>query len=593
MAARGLKPLTPDQRAAVEHDGNLMLTACPGSGKTRTLIAKLIYELESVRGTPRSIACITYTNTAVEEMESRSLEQCAPGDERSFTVCTIHSFCLNEILRPYAWLQADFAGSRQILTREDPRYEDVVRYALAQVNQHRADAKDFEAFESLALNSRGEIIGMAAENDAVRRAAPHYWRRCRELGLMDFSMIVYDAFLLLRDNPFVARSITSKYAWFLVDEFQDTTELQTEIMKLLFAVGTSRFFAVGDLAQSIFGFTGADPSLVAPFAAHIGARTNISLSSNYRSSPPVIANAEALFARTPPMISAGDASAVTIAPTYVGDRGNFAAMMEVFIPALADHGIRLGEAAILCREWAPLIPLARQLRDAGIPVVGPGARPYKRSRLFASLAEQLCGAVTDPTPHSIFQLERALRFAVRDVTGASKVSIPNFQGRKLMVRLLSEARRLSASGGAAQFLDDMSTRTGEILLDEELVDRVQAGLFFASVQEMKADIARQNVDLGNLSVEDLGLFASADKALRLSTIHAAKGREYKAVALIDITEGKFPHYYSRTPDKILADMRLLYVGVTRARQVLLYTSPPNRFGNPRSRFLGNPGIGIA
>ena len=110
---------------------------------------------------------------------------------------------------------------------------------------------------------------------------------------------------------------------------------------------------------------------------------------------------------------------------------------------------------------------------------------------------------------------------------------------------------------------------------------------------MKADIARQNVDLANLSVEDLGLFASADKALRLSTIHAAKGREYRAVALIDVTEGKFPHYYSRTAEKILADKRLLYVGVTRARQVLLYTSPPNRYGNPPSRFLGDPGIGIA
>lgn len=437
------------------------------------------------------------------------------------------------------------------------------------------------------------IIGMAAENEAVRRAAPHYWSRCRELGLMDFSMIVFDAFLLLRDNPFIARSITSKYAWFLIDEFQDTTELQTEILKLLFATGSSHFFAVGDLAQSIFGFTGAEPRLVAPFAAHIGARTNISLSANYRSGPAIVAHAEALFPRTPPMVPAGDAALIDIAPVLVRDRGNFAAIMEVFIPSLADHGIRLGEAAILCREWAPLIPLARQLRDAGIPVVGPGARPYKRSRLFASLAEQLCGAVTDPTPNTIAQLERALRFAVRDATGASKISIPTFEGRRIIVRLLKEAKQFAEPGGAASFLDDMSRRTGEILQEAGLLDRVQAGIFFASAQEMKADIARQGVDLANLSVEDLGLFASADKALRLSTIHAAKGREYKAVALIDITQGKFPHYYSRTEDQILADKRLLYVGVTRSRHFLLYTSVPNRHGNPPSPFLGRDGVGIA
>ena len=101
MAAGGLIRLTGEQQAAVDNDGNLLLTACPGSGKTRTLIAKLVAEIEEVRGSPRTICCITYTNTAVQEIEQRTREQLQPGDEGYFVISTIHAFCLNEILRPY------------------------------------------------------------------------------------------------------------------------------------------------------------------------------------------------------------------------------------------------------------------------------------------------------------------------------------------------------------------------------------------------------------------------------------------------------------------------------------------------------------
>ncbi len=279
-------------------------------------------------------------------------------------------------------------------------------------------------------------------------------------------------------------------------------------------------------------------------------------------------------------------------PVLVRDRSTFGAIMERFLPALAADNISFGDATILCREWGPLISLSRQLRDAGIPVVGPGARPYRKSRLFAGLAEQLCGAVVDPTPDTIRQLERALFFAVRDCTNESRMSLFSGDGRLAIVRLLKRAAAAAANGSAVRFLDEMSAATGETLRDLEFVDRVQAGLFYASAQEMKADVVRQKVDLANLSVEDLGLFASPQKALKLSTVHTAKGREYKGVALIEVTEGKYPHYYSRTDEAILEDKRLLYVGLTRAKRVLMYISAPDRFGNQPSRFLGANGIGL-
>jgi len=430
---------------------------------------------------------------------------------------------------------------------------------------------------------------MATANEPVARAAPHYWARCGELGYLDFGSIIYSAYCLLRDNPRIAMSLCAKYAWFLVDEFQDTTELQIEILKLLHATGRSRFFAVGDLAQSIYGFTGARPELVAPFGDHIGARSDLSLSGNFRSSQKIVTHAERIHPRKPPMTAEGPEKLHPVEPILVRALTTFQAITERFLPELETLGIPLGEATILARDWASLINVTRDLRAYGVPVVGPGARPYRRSRVFSGLAEQLCGVVVDPHPDSTRQLERALFHAVLDITGDPRVDVFTHAGRVVLVRLLHEARRLAENPGALAWLDAMSTTTGEILRAAEFVDREQAGMFYASAQEMKADMRRQNVDVANLTIDDLGLFASPTRALRLSTIHYAKGREYDAVALIGLRTGTFPHF--RATD-IGSEKRLFYVGVSRARKLLMYIAEPDRWGNPPSPFLGRQGVDI-
>jgi DNA helicase-2/ATP-dependent DNA helicase PcrA len=582
--------LTAEQKNAVACEENLLLTACPGSGKTRTITARLAQEIDKVRGSPHAVACITYTNAAVQEIEQRIAAQLLAGDEQHFVICTIHSFCLSEVLRPFAWLVPSFAGSMRVLTRDRPEFEEIARYAAEQVNLLRLNARDFEAFASLSLDAHGNLIGLALENEPVRRAAPYFWQKCEELGFVDFGNIIYKAYCLLRDYPMIARSLSARFSCVLVDEFQDTTELQIEILKLIHAQGRSRIFAVGDPAQSIYGFTGARPELIQPFAHHIGARTDLSLTGNFRSSPTIVRHAERLFPRLPPMHSVGRYRNSQIAPSLSQTSGTFAAITEHFLPLLADHNIGFGNAAILAREWAPLFPLSRSLRDFGVPVVGPGARPYRRSRLFASLAEQLCGYLVDPGAHNIRQLERALFFAVQDATARPCLEVFSYAGRVTLVRLLRQASRLARlGGGAVQWLDGMSQATGEILLQDGLIDRAQAGLFYASVQEMKADMRGQNVDLANLTIEDLGLFASPDRAVRLTTIHNAKGREYEAVALINLREGRFPHYRA---EDIEAEKRLFYVAVTRAERILMYIAEPDRWGNPPSRFLGQGGVGL-
>ncbi len=593
MAAAGVIQLTVEQRAAVEHPDNLLLTACPGSGKTRTLIAKLVAEIEGVRGSPRAVCCITYTNTAVQEIEQRVKEQLQAGDEQYFAISTIHAFCLNEILRPYGWLRAECDGARKILTRESGDFESICAYAAAQVNFFRLCQQDFEAFEGLSVDSRRQVIGSAARNEPVCRAAPHFWARCAELGYIDFGTIIYGAYCLLRDHPRIAMSLCARYPWFLIDEFQDTTELQIEILKLLHQTGRSCFFAVGDPAQSIYAFTGAKPQLVEPFGAHIGARTDLSLSENFRSSQRVVNHAEQLFPRVPAMTAAGHDRQHPFDPVLVRGLTAFEAITEHFLPMLHAAHIPLGDATILANVRASLFNLSRQLRDFGTPIVGPGARPYRRSRLFAQLAEQFCGALVDRNPETNRQLERALFHAVQDVTGHARLDVFTHEGRVVLIRLMREATRLvGRAPGAVAWLDAMAQSTGEILRQAGYIDREQAGLFFASVQEMKADMQQQQVDTANLSINDLGLFASPTQALRLSTIHYAKGREYDAVALIGLRHGLFPNYHAQKVEEIEAEKRLFYVGVTRARRLLMYVADRDKYGNPPSAFLGPKGINI-
>src|ERR1043165_8374449 len=118
--------LTDEQNAAVRCDGDVMLTACPGSGKTRVIISKLSRVIDVVRDTPRAVACITYTNAAVHEIEARLRYYMQPGDDLYFDVCTIHSFCLNHIFRPFCHLIKGYKRGFKVLTPDSAEFEEHV-----------------------------------------------------------------------------------------------------------------------------------------------------------------------------------------------------------------------------------------------------------------------------------------------------------------------------------------------------------------------------------------------------------------------------------------------------------------------------------
>ena len=577
--------LTEEQKAAIAHKGNLLLTACPGSGKTRTIVAKLLCEIEESREAPRKVACITYTNTAVGEIEQRLSAYLLDGDEHNYTVSTIHSFCFSNILKKFAWRVPGFNNSMHVLSPEMPEFEEIAKDSAADIGYTGFTFRDREAFGGLSIDIDGDPSGTALNNDIIMAAAPIFWKKCQARGYIDFSSIVYKSYCLVRDHKDIRDSLCARFHSFLIDEFQDTNEVQVEILRLLYQTRKSRFFLVGDPNQSIFAFAGAKPELIIPFASEINARTDLNLTGNFRSNPAIVNYAERVLPRLPPMRSLGPNATCTEAPSSYLIANSFNGITDHFLPKMTQLGIPFGRAAILAKSWLPLIGLSRELRNYGIPVVGPGARPYRGNRLFASLAEQLCACVISGKKEHPRPLQRALFYAVNDVSGVDRFDLFGFEGRVIIAKLMREAVRLANLYGGSDWLDHMSKYVGTVLVKSDFVSLQRQDAFFISVQEMKEDMRRQNIDIPNLSIEDLGLFAHPDKALRLTSIHGAKGQEYDAVAVINMIDGKLPDYRSYDPPAIDEERRLFYVAATRARRVLMFFTETNDSRNRISRFL--------
>lgn len=587
--------LTGEQTAAVNCPESILLTACPGSGKTRVIISKLVRCVDELRGTPRAAACITYTNTAVQEVEHRLRKHVQLGDDTNFDVCTIHSFCLNYIFRPFRHYIRGYREGASVLTQDSPEFSKFVNAACADYGRINLRFSDYEDFTHLQIDAAGKPIGPSITSGGIRiPEAELYWKLLQRGGFVDFCLIVYFSLKLLREHPEIADHLASKFAWLLIDEFQDTTDLQVEILSLIAQRRRTKYFLVGDLCQSIFGFAGARPELAEIFANRIGARTDLTLTGNFRSSERIVRQSELLMPRQPPMRAVGAQKDAPHDPIHRVGASALDVITENFLPALERMEIPVGEAAVLAPAWFTLFPLGRQLRKRGISVVGPGARPYRRNRIFAPLAEQVCGYLVEENPAAILGIERALFNLVLDVTCKPYFNIFSYEGRTVVFSLISEAKRLRQMGDDGMaWLESASAAFADILVGCEYLTTDQALRLRTSVGEMKQDMKANRVDLAGLTLDDVGVYANPKLALKLSTLHNAKGREFQAVALIDLHEGRIPDFRAKTAEDFEAARRLFYVGMTRAERYLLYVTDTSDWRNKSSRFLrAGSGVGV-
>lgn len=241
-----------------------------------------------------------------------------------------------------------YAKSFQVLTQDNPAFANFVEATTRESGRYNLRQTDYDEFAQIQINEAGEPIGAALNSGALSvKEAKRYWHMIREAGYADFALIVYFSLLLLKRYPEISDHLASRFAFVLIDEFQDTSDLQVEILTLIAERQRTRFFLVGDPNQSIFSFAGARPDLADVFAERIGARTDLSLSGNFRCGPRVIAHAERLIPRTPAMTAVGKAKVYTDTPTLQMTATPFELLTDYFLPALCELRIPLGESAIL------------------------------------------------------------------------------------------------------------------------------------------------------------------------------------------------------------------------------------------------------
>ncbi len=581
--------LTVEQRSAAHQDGHVALVSCPGSGKTRAIVAKMFRCLDEVQNSTRLVACITYTNAGVDEIRYRLSKGLGREEyENNFEVGTIHAFCLQHIFRPFHTRLEVFASGFEILPPEHDTYQECVRQIIG---RYSLDSKAFEDFSLLQREGRLPYrIPTAAAHD--------FWDFLDSNRYVDFNGIIWYSSQIVHDIPFVASALSSKYAWILVDEFQDTSVFQTEILRRIHRYERTKFFIVGDPEQSIMGFAGARPDLMAEFTQEINAMNDISLTGNFRSSKHIIRLAERLIKRSPEMQSVGENRAYDEEPTWVSSNSLLEGVRDEFLPWVSNHGIEFGKCAILAPSIFQFFPIAPRLRNAGIPLIGPGARPYRRSNhLIAPVVEEVCSFVQHRQNRFLKVIRRRIHELIMNAEGKRENRLDLFEGDICLLEIIRLVEKLKEEAPhAIMFLRDFAEGISVLLQRRGFISSATAKLVTTSGLEIGEDICKHQREpryyAENFGIEDLGLFGSSSNSIRLLTLHRAKGREFDAVAIIGVEDGLIPYGNPHPNSNAEVEARrLFYVGVTRARKLLMFITERNGRRSP-SRFLRELGFSV-
>lgn len=565
-----LERLNPEQLDAVEHDGNTVVLAGPGSGKTDTIVLKVARLLHTEIAPPRGLACITYGNDAVREFSIRLRRLGIRQGQRLF-FGTVHSFCLNRILRPFAGL-----AGRPELARPRVLSPSKQRSAIQASLDAVGVGDDPQYFDATLTRIRramacGEALHAFDERHIA--VAEYFNAQLAFEGAVDFEAMTLEALRIVQSSEDVRELLVARYPWIAVDEYQDLGGPLHQIVGELRRAG-SKIFAVGDPDQCILGFTGADPAYLMALSEEDSFRT-IQLRFNYRSGARLIAAAEA---------SLGSARNYRPAP----DR---------------EHE---GEIEFEAVEGGLAAQAQRVVHDIVPGLLAAGVEPHEIAVLYKQRGE-LFDALLDEIPSSDEQylIEKDVRFPASPIVRWLQRCATKALGGEdadSLAELAAPYRDLLTSAGV--FFDDLIIR-------ERLLDAVCPVDPQLAVHDWMREFdgllqLRTLIEADGAAPDDLASVASLLEApavsvplvdfargvqirgrVVLTTCHASKGRQFDVVILPGLQTSLFPFArwtrgtYQATPTQLVEDRRLFYVGLTRARfQAYLVYSPRfvNRWG---------------
>lgn len=629
--------VNPEQYAAVMSDArHALVVAGAGSGKTRTLTFRVARLLAS--GVPAwRILLLTFTNKAAREMLARVGELTGVNPAQLWGG-TFHSVA-NRILRRHAERLGYHPGFT-ILDSDDQRalFRTLVKQCGGKTTKKDRFPKPevLLSLHSLACNTgrswqhtlETDYKGLEQHVDSIGRIYEEYARRKREANAMDFDDLLLNLVRLLREQPDVREELQQRFLHVLVDEYQDTNTLQDELISLLAAGPHTSLMVVGDDAQSIYSWRGANVDHIFNFCKTYPDAEMHKIETNYRSVPSILEVSNAAIAHNAHQINkvlrpARPDNKMRPAVMAAYDNRTEAQMVAREIDALLDAGISGRDIAVLYRAHFHSLDVQMELSRRRIPYrITSGLRFFEQAHIKDVLAvlrllinpwdEVAFRRIVSTFPR-VGEATAAKMWAgwaevVADLTRESPTPIA-YSRHMQKVTVPASVRPVWRSFLA--FMDSLRPEDKE-LNPPELVKLVQNYLdahlraTYENYEERLEDIAQLARTVGDSPGLDdflaqVALLSEADHepaadddSVTLSTIHQAKGLEWKVVFIIFLAEGMFPHYrvISQGGDHALEEeTRLFYVAVTRAED-RLYMSYPRYNGHsydsqycPPSRFL--------
>ena len=618
--------LNAAQLAAVTHrEGPLLVVAGAGSGKTRTLIYRVARLIES-GVPPGAILLMTFTRRASQEM-LRRVEQLVGEAGRQVAGGTFHSFA-NLILRRHGavmGLQPNFT----ILDRSD--MEDVVnllRTRMGLASKERRFPKKGTITEAISMaRNKSRALADELENDfphllehqaEILEIAEKYAAYKRERGLLDYDDLLYRLAELLQQDEVTRRRLSEAYRFVMIDEYQDTNRIQAELVKLL-AMTHRNVMAVGDDAQSIYSFRGADFRNILEFPALFGDAKVIKLEENYRSlqgildvANEVIAGAAEKYTKALFTQRRGELRPILVRAQDEHMQSRFVAQR---ILELREDGVGLDAIAVLFRSSFHAFDLELELQRRNIPFIKRGGFKFIETAHIKDVLAHL-RVITNPVDavswmrvlvliqgignrkaerlvEEIVQVaepEKRLAELGSQMTGRGQGSAEGCMRLAVMLGGLRGNQMRPAEQLAAvleyylptmreAYPDDYPKRERDLEHFQSLTER------YRSLETMLADMA---LEPPTDSIGDILAVDEEEGYVTLSTIHSAKGLEWHAVFVIWAADGRFPGPMSVSPEDLEEERRLMYVASTRARDELYLTYPIHMFDRSLGFVMGRP-----
>ena len=623
-----LADLNPAQReAVVTTEGPLLVVAGAGSGKTRVLTYRVAHLINACGVKPNEILAITFTNKAAGEMRER-LENLLGPVARTIWILTFHAAC-GRILRR----EVQRLGYRSNFTIYDQA--DQVRLTKQVLEELEKDPKRFvpRGIHAQISAAKNQLVTPAeyAERVAsfydqtVAETYDLYQRRLFASNAVDFDDLLMLTVQVLERFPEARERWQKAFRYVLVDEYQDTNHAQYRLLQLL-AEKHRNVCAVGDPDQSIYAFRGADIRNILEFERDFGETKTVALEQNYRSTNTILQAANAVIAhnreRKPKNLWSELGEGEPVRALEVEDEHAEARFVAAEIAALVEEGFSGSEVAVFYRTNAQSRVLEDVLVRQGIAyqVIG-GPRFYERAEIKDLVAYL---QVLD-NPFDAAALLRIANRPRRGIGDASMNRLRAYADGHGMSLFESLAYPEEAGIGAAPLKNVSALRTVLVSLQAaaqdlpvpELIEAVLARSGYAEALEAERTIEAQGrlenlhelVGVGreylqqaqepSLSgfLQEISLYSDQDairgeqSLVTLMTLHNAKGLEFRAVFMLGMEEGIFPHARSIEEQGLEEERRLAYVGMTRAQErlVLTHASARSLYGsrsyNLPSRFL--------